>query len=93
MDIETERGQNAKPFGRARSPAAGSRQGAHQGGGGRERASGGNRDATAILEPFVRQPTVLLTTYRRNGTPVGTPVHIAVDGNRAVFRTGTRRGN
>ncbi len=39
------------------------------------------------LEPFVRQGTVLLTTYRRSGTPVGTPVHIAVEGNRAFVRT------
>lgn len=39
------------------------------------------------LEPFVRQYTVLLTTYRRDGTPVGTPVNIAVDGDRAFVRT------
>ncbi len=39
------------------------------------------------LEPFVRQKTVLLTTYRRDGTPVGTPAHIAVDGDRAFVRT------
>lgn len=39
------------------------------------------------LAPFVRQQTVLLTTYRRDGTPVGTPVHIAVDGERAFIRT------
>jgi len=31
--------------------------------------------------------TVLLTTYRRDGTPVATPVSIAFDGARAVFRT------
>jgi PPOX class probable F420-dependent enzyme len=31
--------------------------------------------------------TVLLTTYRRDGTPVGTPVSIAFDGKRAFFRT------
>jgi PPOX class probable F420-dependent enzyme len=37
--------------------------------------------------PFVRQRNVLLTTYRRNGTPKGTPVHIAVDGDRAYIRT------
>jgi uncharacterized protein len=30
-----------------------------------------------VLEPFVRQQTVLLTTYRRDGSPVGTPVSIA----------------
>ena len=42
---------------------------------------------TPALEPFVRQKTVLLTTYRRDGTPVGTPVNIAVDGDRAFIRT------
>ncbi len=39
------------------------------------------------LEPFVRQNTVLLTTFRRDGTPVGTPVHVAVEGGRAFVRT------
>ena len=39
------------------------------------------------LEPLAHQQYVLLTTYRRNGTPVGTPVHIAVDGDRAFVRT------
>jgi PPOX class probable F420-dependent enzyme len=43
--------------------------------------------ATPALAPFVRQKTVLVTTYRRDGTPVGTPVSIAVDGDRAVFRS------
>jgi PPOX class probable F420-dependent enzyme len=42
---------------------------------------------TPALEPFVRQKTVLLTTYRRDDTPVGTPVNIVVDGDRAFFRT------
>lgn len=37
--------------------------------------------------PFVRQKTILLTSYRKDGTPVGTPVHIAVDGDRAYVRT------
>lgn len=46
--------------------------------------------ASTVLAPFVRQKTVLLTTYRRDGTPVGTPVHIAVDGDRAFFRTWDR---
>ena len=31
--------------------------------------------------------TVLLTTYKRNGTPVSTPVSIAFDDERAFFRT------
>ncbi len=47
---------------------------------------------TEALEPFVRQRAVLLTTYRRDGTPVGTPVNIAVEGDRAFFRTYNRAG-
>ena len=43
--------------------------------------------STPALQPFVDQKTVLLTTYRRDGTPVDTPVHIAVDGDRAFVRT------
>lgn len=43
--------------------------------------------AEAALEPLVRQGTILLTTYRRDGTPVGTPVHVAVEGDRAFVRT------
>jgi PPOX class probable F420-dependent enzyme len=39
------------------------------------------------LQPFIHQKTVLLTTYRRDGTAVGTPVNLAVDGDRAYFRT------
>lgn len=42
---------------------------------------------TRAFEPFAHQKYVLLTTYRRDGTPVGTPVHIAVDGDRAFVRT------
>lgn len=33
------------------------------------------------------QNTILLTSFRRDGTPVGTPVHIAVDGDHAYIRT------
>ena len=39
------------------------------------------------LQPFAHQKTILLTSYRRDGTPVGTPVSIAFDGERAFFRT------
>ena len=45
---------------------------------------------SAALAPFVRQKTVLLTTYRRDGRPVGTPVHIAVRDDRAFVRTWDR---
>ena len=31
--------------------------------------------------------TILLTTYKRDGTPVGTPVSIAFEGDRAFFRS------
>jgi PPOX class probable F420-dependent enzyme len=43
--------------------------------------------ATRALEPFVRQWAILLTTYKRDGTPVGTAVNIVVEGDHAYFRT------
>jgi len=39
------------------------------------------------LVPFVHQKTVVLTSYRRNGTGVPTAVNIAVDGDRAFAKT------
>jgi PPOX class probable F420-dependent enzyme len=42
---------------------------------------------TPVLARFVRQKTVLVTTYRRDGRPVGTPVSIAVDGDHAYIRS------
>jgi PPOX class probable F420-dependent enzyme len=39
------------------------------------------------LARFRDQRTVLLTSYRRDGTPVGTPVNIAVEGDHAFVRT------
>jgi uncharacterized protein len=41
----------------------------------------------SVLDRFVKQRTVLLTTYRRDGSPVGTPVNIVVSGTHAYFRT------
>jgi uncharacterized protein len=46
----------------------------------------------ASLAPFVRQKAVLLTTYRRNGTPVGTTVNIAVEGDHAFVRSWSTSG-
>ncbi|WP_329175907.1 PPOX class F420-dependent oxidoreductase [Streptomyces sp. NBC_01477] len=46
--------------------------------------------APTPFEPFgefARQKTILLTTYKRDGTPVGTAVSIAVEGERAYVRT------
>lgn len=44
-------------------------------------------DALRIFEPFAKQWAVLLTTYKRDGTPVGTAVNIVVEGDHAYFRT------
>ncbi|MBM0224826.1 PPOX class F420-dependent oxidoreductase [Micromonospora sp. ATA51] len=37
--------------------------------------------------PFVRQKTAVLTTYKRDGTPVPTPLSVAVVGERAYVRS------
>ena len=39
------------------------------------------------LEPLRDAKTILLTTYKRDGTPVGTPVSVAFAGERAFFRS------
>lgn len=44
-------------------------------------------DAPQALEPHARQWAVLLTTYKRDGTPVGTAVNMVVEGDHAYFRT------
>jgi PPOX class probable F420-dependent enzyme len=40
-----------------------------------------------LLIPFVRQKTIRLTTFRKDGTAGTSPVSIAVDGERAYVRT------
>ena len=47
----------------------------------------GAQQMAGAFNQFVHQRTVLLTTYRRDGTPVSTPVDIVVDGDRAFVRT------
>lgn len=39
------------------------------------------------LEPFVAEKVILLQTRKRDGSWVDTPVNIAVEGDRAYFRT------
>ena len=39
------------------------------------------------LESLTGAKTVLLRTFKRDGTPVPTPVSIAFDGDRAFFRS------
>jgi PPOX class probable F420-dependent enzyme len=55
-------------------------------------ATPSQRPVTPDLGRFVRQWAVALTTFRRDGTPVSTPVSIAVDGDRAVFRSYEKAG-
>ncbi|WP_406037382.1 PPOX class F420-dependent oxidoreductase [Micromonospora sp. NBC_00898] len=43
--------------------------------------------ASPVWVPFVQQKTVVLTTYKRDGTPVPTAVSIAVVGERAYVRS------
>ena len=40
-----------------------------------------------MLDQFIRQRNALLTTYKRDGTAVGTPVHVAIEDGRAYIRT------
>ena len=47
----------------------------------------GRGTSSPALAPFVRQKTIVLTSYKRDGTPVGTPVSVAVDGDRAYVRS------
>src|SRR6266508_437433 len=46
-----------------------------------------SESATAAFAPFTQVKTILLTSYRRDGTPVATPVSIALAGDRGFFRT------
>ncbi|MGH3198077.1 MAG: PPOX class F420-dependent oxidoreductase [Streptosporangiaceae bacterium] len=42
---------------------------------------------SAALAPIRDAKTILLTTYKRDGTAVATPVSVAFDGERAFFRS------
>ncbi|MGY6656713.1 PPOX class F420-dependent oxidoreductase [Amycolatopsis sp. TRM77291] len=42
---------------------------------------------TTKLARFTDQKTILLKTFKRDGTPIGTPVNIAVEGDHAYIRT------
>lgn len=46
-----------------------------------------SRSASPVWVPLVQQKTVVLTTYKRDGTPVPTAVSIAVVGDRAYVRS------
>jgi PPOX class probable F420-dependent enzyme len=41
---------------------------------------------------LVRQRTVVVTTHRRDGSPVPTPVNVVVSGDHAYFRTWSTSG-
>jgi PPOX class probable F420-dependent enzyme len=44
------------------------------------------------LAPFVEQKTALLTTFRGDGTPVATPLSVAVEGDHAYVRSYEKAG-
>jgi PPOX class probable F420-dependent enzyme len=48
--------------------------------------------ASPALTRFLRQKTVLVTTYRQDGRPVSTPVSLAVDGDHAYLRSFEKAG-
>ncbi|MFG2501759.1 PPOX class F420-dependent oxidoreductase [Streptomyces sp. NPDC048441] len=48
---------------------------------------GENPGASPALAPFVKQYAVLLTSHKKDGTGVGTPVSIVVEGDHAYVRT------
>ena len=43
--------------------------------------------AVETLKPLDRSWTVLLTTFKRDRSPIGTPVNLAVEGDHAYFRS------
>jgi uncharacterized protein len=49
--------------------------------------SRGSGSSGGYFAPLANAKYVQLTTFRRNGTPVPTPVHIVVNGDVAYFRT------
>ena len=78
---DTEKLAWAEP---GRSPGVGPRpSGARIENGRQEREGRSPRWAEAACAPFARLGAVVLTTYRRDGTPVATPVNIAVAGGLA----------
>jgi uncharacterized protein len=55
-------------------------------------------DAPPVLTPtqdelvaaLSKRKTMVLTTFKKDGTPVGTPVSVAVEGDRVFFRSYTK---
>jgi uncharacterized protein len=45
------------------------------------------QEVSGYFAPLSASKYMLLTTFRRDGTPVETPVHVVVEGDAAVFRT------
>jgi PPOX class probable F420-dependent enzyme len=43
--------------------------------------------ASTVWAPFVRQKTIAITTYKRDGSPSTSPISIAVDGDHGYVRT------
>lgn len=45
------------------------------------------KTARGYFAPLADSKYMLLSTFRRNGSPVSTPVHVVVEGDAAFFRT------
>jgi uncharacterized protein len=52
-----------------------------------DNSRGGRSGSDAGLDHLRDTKTIVLTTFKRDGTPVPTPVSIAFDGSRAFFRS------
>ena len=52
----------------------------------------GIEDGALALAQFGRARTALLTTFRRNGNPISTPVSVAIHAGRAYFVTADDSG-
>ena len=48
--------------------------------------------AAPALSRYARQKTAVLTTYRRDGSPVATPLSVVADGDRLLVRSYERAG-
>ena len=51
------------------------------------RTTTGTEVGAGTFAELAGERQILLTTFRRDGTPVGTPVHVAVEGDVAYVRT------
>jgi PPOX class probable F420-dependent enzyme len=64
----------------------------HRGGTNNRRIHSEQEATMSEVPDLRRQRTILLTTYRRDGSPVGTPVNVAVNQGHVYIRTWASSG-